>query len=162
MAVVQTKSQGITAQDAFTSVNSNIQQGNGRTDIGVAPIANGDSIASVIRLVRLQSNARITDAWLFNTAVTGAAGDVGLYRTAADGGAVVDADFFTAAASIASASAGTNVIGGNVLSPANREKRLWEALGLTADPVTYYDVAVTLTAAATAAGTVGIELKWAI
>ncbi len=162
MAVVQTKSQGITAQDAFTSVNSNIQQGSTRSDVGVAPVANGDSIASVIRLVRVQSNARISDAWLFTTAITGAAGDVGLYRTAADGGAVVDADFFIAAQSLATASPGLNVIGGNVLAPANREKRLWEALGLTADPVTYYDVAVTLTAAATAAGTLGIELKWSI
>lgn len=162
MAVVQTKSQGITAQDAFTTVNSNIQQGGTRSDVGVAPVANGDSIASVIRLVRVQSNARISDAWLFTTAITGAAGDVGLYRTAADGGAVVDADFFIAAQSLATASPGLNVIGGNVLAPANREKRLWEALGLTADPVTYYDVAVTLTAAATAAGTLGIELKWSI
>lgn len=99
---------------------------------------------------------------MFNTAITSAAGDIGLYRTTADGGAVVDADFFTAAASLATASAGTNVIGGNVLAPANREKRLWEALGLAADPVTYYDVAVTLTAAATAAGTVGIQLSWVI
>lgn len=162
MAVVQTKSQGITAQDSYTTVNSNVQQGGMRSDVGVAPVANGDSIASVIRLVRVQSNARITGAHLFCTAITGAAGDVGLYRTAADGGAVVDADFFTAAQTLATAAVTINVTGGNVLAPVNREKRLWEALGLAADPVTYYDVAVTLTAAATAAGTVGIELNWTI
>lgn len=162
MAVELVKSAGITAQDLNNSVDSKIQQGGVRSTVGIGAVTNTASIASIVRLVRIQSNARITLASLFCTAITSAAGDVGLYRTADDGGAVVDADFFIAAQTLAAASPGLNVIGGNLLSPANREKRLWEALGLAADPGIYYDVAVTLTAAATAAGTMGLELQWVI
>ena len=162
MAVELVKSAGITSQDAKLSVNSYIQQGGLRRDVGIGAVPAAASIASIVRLVRVQSNACISSLSLFTTAITGAAGDVGLYRTASDGGAVVDADFFIAAQTLAAASPGINVIGGNVLSPANREKRIWEALGLTADPVTYYDVAVTFTAAGTPAGTVGLEMYWAI
>lgn len=162
MAIELVKSAGITAQDLNQSANSYIQQGNVRSAVGTGAVSATASIASIIRLARIQSNARITVASLFCTAITSAAGDVGLYRTADDGGAVVDADFFIAAQTLAAASPGINVIGGNALAPANREKRLWEALGLTADPNVYYDVAVTLTAAATALGTMGIELDWTI
>lgn len=162
MAVELVKSAGITAQDANESVNSFKQQGPVRSAVGIGALSSTASIASIVRLFRIQSNARISSLSLFCTAITSAAGDVGLYRTADDGGAVVDADAFIAAQSIATASPGINVIGGNLLSPANREKRLWEALGLTADPNIYYDVAVTLTAAATAAGTVGLECTWTI
>lgn len=143
-------------------MNSFNQQGGVRSGVGIGAVTNTASIASIIRLVRIQSNARLTCLSLFCTAITSAAGDVGLYRTADDGGAVVDADAFIAAQTLAAASPGINVIGGNLLSPANREKRLWEALGLSADPNTYYDIAVTLTAAATAAGTMGIEVGWTI
>jgi hypothetical protein len=162
MAVELVKSAGITAQDNNLSVNSYIEQGGVRSAVGTGAVTATASIASIIRLVRIQSNARLASLSLFCTAITSAAGDVGLYRTADDGGAVVDADAFIAAQTLAAASPGINVIGGNLLSPANREKRLWEALGLTADPITYYDIAVTLTAAATAIGTMGIEVEWTI
>lgn len=162
MAVELVKSAGITAQDANESVNSFKQQGPVRSAVGIGALSATASIASIVRLFRIQSNARICALSAFCTAITSAAGDIGLYRTADDGGAVVDADFFIAAQTLAAASPGLNVIGGNALSPANREKRLWEALGLTADPGIYYDVAVTLTAAATAAGTVGLECTWTI
>lgn len=162
MAVVNTKSASVTAHDAGTSVNSAESNGVLRTDVGVVAVANGDSITSTLRVCRVPSNARVSALSLFCTAITSAAGDVGLYQTAANGGAVVDADFFIAAQSIATASAGINVIGGNVLSPANRAKRLWEALALPTDPGRDYDVTVTLTAAATAAGSVGVDIAFTI
>lgn len=165
MAVVTVKSQAITDQDAGTAVLATVANGNVRSSVGntaLNGVLNGDSIGSTYRLVRVPSNARMTDLSLFTTAITSGAADVGLYRTAADGGAVVDADFFIAAQSIATASPGLNVIGGNALSPANRSKRLWEALNLTADPGIYYDITLTLTAATTAAGTMGLEAKWTI
>jgi hypothetical protein len=51
---------------------------------------------------------------------------------------------------------------GNVLSAANAEKRIWEALGLTADPKIMYDVCTTLTAAADAAGTLFLDCDYVI
>lgn len=127
-------------------------------------VNNTDSIASTYRVLRVSSNALVTDAVLFNGAVTGAAADIGLYQTPANGGLVVDADFFAAAQSIATASAGTNVLGGNTATygPANRGKRIWEVLGLTTDPQRDYDVVLTLTAAATATAPAGISLKYVI
>lgn len=162
MAVVNLKSASVTAHDAGTSVNSSESNGIIRSDVGLAAVANGDSIASTIRLCRIPSNARVAALSLFCTAITSAAADVGLYQTAGNGGAVVDADFFAAAQTLAAASAGINVIGGNALAPANRTKRLWEALGLTVDPGRDYDVTLTLTAAATAAGTVGADMLFTI
>lgn len=162
MAVVNQKSAQITTQDSGAMANAWIAGGGLRTDVAQVAIANGDSIASTFRLVRVPSNARLSSLSLFTTAVTGAAADVGLYQTTANGGAVVDADAFFAAQSIATASPGLNVLGGNLLSPANREKRLWEALGLTADPLRDYDITLTLTAAATAAGAAGVECIYTI
>jgi hypothetical protein len=66
---------------------------------------------------------------------TTVAADVGLYDTAANGGAVVDADFYASAVSFASGPYNAVdvtyealVAGGSL---ANGEKRIWEALGLT-------------------------------
>lgn len=160
MAVVTLKSAQITAADAGQLVNASVAGGEAESAVGTSAVANGDSIGSTYRLVRVPSNARMVDVSVFCTAITGAAADFGLYQTAANGGAVVDADFFTAAQTIATASAGIRVIGGNVLSPANREKRIWEALGLMVDTNRQYDVVATLTAAATAAGTVGVDASY--
>lgn len=159
MAVVAVKSAGITNADAGTPVNAALSGASVESAVGLATVANGDSIGSVYRLVRVASNARMSALSLFTTAITTCAGDVGLYQTAANGGAVVDADFFGAAQSLATASAGINVLGGNILAPANREKRIWEALGLSADPNRQYDIAVTLTAAAGSAGTIGVDAQ---
>lgn len=161
MAVVNTKSAPITDADANVAVNSYKSGGRVRASIGVAAVANGDSIGSTIRLCRVHSSARVTGAETFCTAITSAAANFGLYQTAGNGGAVVDADFFAAGQTIATASAGINILGANTATygPANREKRIWEVLGLTSDPGVYYDVTATLTAAATAAGTVGAYVE---
>jgi hypothetical protein len=165
MAVVAVKSTSITNRDAGTQSPSYVNAANTRTTIDTVPVANGDSIASVLRVCRIQSNARLGRVTLFNTAITGAAADIGLYQIALYGGAVVDADFFSAAQSLAAAATGTNVMSGNLLSganSANRNKRLWEILGLPSDPGREYDVALTLTAAATAAGTAGLEVEYVL
>lgn len=162
MAVNPLSSTSITNADANVAVNAYLNGASPRSAVGLVTALNGDSIGSIYRFIRVPSNARMCDLSAFCAAITTGAMDIGLYRTAADGGAVVDADFFTAAQSIATASAGINVLGGNVLAPANRNKRLWEALGLTADPQCYYDIAGTLTAATTAGGAVGVEGKWVV
>lgn len=162
MAVVNLKSLQITAADAGQLVNASTAGGKVESFVGISALANGDSIGSTYRLARVPSNARMSALSAFTTAITTCAGDIGLYQTTANGGAVVDADFFIAAQTLAAASAGLNVIGGNVLAPANREKRIWEALGLTADPQRQYDVVLTLTAAAGSAGTAGLEGSYTV
>lgn len=162
-AVVNTKSTVVTNGDA-TPVDLSaayLSHGRLREAVGTLEAVNGDSIGSVYRLVRIWSGCRASQVLLACDAITTCAGDVGLYKTAADGGAVVDADFFASAQSLAAALTGTDVTHeSGVFGVEAVEKRLWEALGLTADPKIWYDVAVTLTAAAGSAGTVSAKVRY--
>lgn len=165
MAVVAVKSTSTTNRDAGNQSPSYVNAANDRSALDTVAVTNGDSIASVFRVCRIPSNARISRVTLFCTAITSGAADVGLYQTATYGGAVVDADFFIAAQTIATASGAINVMNGNLLSganSANRNKRVWEVLGLTSDPGRDYDVALTLTAAAAATGTAGLEVEYVL
>lgn len=161
MAVVNVKSTVITNADALPAVINTAQLADGqlRNKRGVVAVANGDSINSTYRFGRIKSNDLVQSVLLSCTAITGGAMDVGLYRTANDGGAVVDADFFASAQSIATALAQTNITReSGVVTVANMEKPLWEALGLSADPQVEYDVVGTLTAAAAAAGSMALDI----
>lgn len=164
MAVVNVTSASLTSRNSGVAANVPFASGDLEVIVGQMPVTNTDSIASTYRVQRISSNAIVTAAFLFNGAVTGAAADVGLYQTAANGGLVVDADFFAAAQSIAVASAGVSILGSNTATygPANREKRIWEVLGLAADPQRDYDVVLTLTAAATATAPAGVSINYTI
>lgn len=167
MAVVTTKSGVITNRDASPRVvsNSNVARGELAGFCGTLEVANGDSIASKLIMGSIPSNAANITLKLYCDAITSAAADIGLYRNTADGGAVVDADFFASAQSIAAAiTTGTEVQheadatdAGAGYGLADVEKPLWQALGLSSDPGVIYDVVLTLTAAATAAGTVALR-----
>lgn len=162
MAVVTTKSAAITARDANTAGNSRNTEAVLRKSRGMASAVSGDSIASKYVLCSVPSNAVVGKVELTCSAITTCAGDVGLYRNTRDGGAVVSVAFFKAAASLATALSGSNITYDNVLTKANAEKPLWEALSLTSDPGVIYDVVVTLTAAAGSAGTVMTEVEYTI
>lgn len=165
MAVVFTKSAPITNRDAIPSVltNSRVQASDISESIGLVPVANGDSIASIFRMAEVPSNARVSDLHIKCGAITSAAADIGVYRNTRDGGAVVDADFFASAQSIASALAvWTDVLqesGVNTL--ALQQMPLWQALGFAADPNTTFDIAATLTAAATAGADLVLRVRYA-
>ena len=169
MAVVATKSAAITLFDASqqTLVSTKILGGRVREAVGVLEVANGDSIASILRLCRIPSRARISRVLLSCDAITSAAGDIGVYQIAANGGAVIDVDHFASAQSIASALVNSDVgheadaaDAGAGFGLADVEKPLWQSLGLSADPQKFYDIAVTLTAAATAGGTLVLRVQW--
>jgi hypothetical protein len=167
MAVEARKTAQIANMDAVPIVMApaNIMDGNMKVAVGTVEVVNADSIASTYRMVRLPSNAIVQRVLLSCDAITSAAADVGVYQTAQFGGAVVDADFFASAQSIASALVNTDVTheadaadagAGNGLADA--EKMLWQGLGLTADPGRDYDIVATLTAAATATGTLTMRV----
>jgi hypothetical protein len=159
MAVEARKSSLITNADTVPAVlnNPRIDGGFERTKVATAAVTNSDSIASTYRLFRVPSNAVMTDLRVYCPAITTAATDIGLYRTEKDGGAVVDADLFTSAQVLTSALNGTDVLHeSGIFSLVNSGKELWDALGLTSDPSVFYDVTMTLTAAAGATGTVKV------
>lgn len=165
MAVANTKSTQITNADATPRLltTSYIAGGLKRISRGTVETLVTDDAASVYRLVRLPSNAVIDHIWLASDAITGAsASDVGVYQTADNGGAVVDADFFATDVDISSATAFTDVIlEATVTDKAKVEYRLWELLGLTTDPVRDYDIAVTVNDV-TAAGTISMKVEWTV
>ena len=157
MAVVAVKSTLITNADATPVVlnSPRVDGGDERVAVATADIASGDSIASTYRMFRVPSNAVMTDLRIYSPDIgTTTISDIGLY--AADGGAVVDADFFASALSLKDGALnGTDVLHeSTVFSIANSGKELWSALSLSSDPGVMYDVTFTLTAAADAAGTV--------
>jgi hypothetical protein len=123
---------------------------------GLVTCAADDTANSIHRFVRVPSNARISQV-LFSTADATTAGaiDIGVYKIAANGGAVVDADLFASA---------LDLTGGPMLNlDVTRESGqysyaegilpLWGVLGLSADPLTEYDIAATITTTYNAAGT---------
>jgi hypothetical protein len=159
MAINAYKTSAITNLDATPIVRANpwVHGGNSKRFAGTVEAVNGDSIGSTYRMFRIGSWMRPVSLVLFCDAITTCAADLGLYRSAADGGAVVSQSLFASAQSLASAvTAGTN-IRFEQDDIANIEKRVWELLGLTADPNLEYDVAFTLTAAAGAGGTISLD-----
>ena len=121
------------------------------------------SITSVIRLVSIPSNAIITGLYLQSAAPTAGKFDVGLYRTHGDGGAVVDQDFFATAVDCATAVVITDVpteSGTNTI--AKQSQPIWQAAGMSADPKSQLDIALTVvtTDVTTGTGAVSIRAKY--
>lgn len=159
MAVVTTKSTAITNLDATRLVQNTplIQRGVLKNSLGYVAVGSADSIASQYRMCRIRSADCLRSLSLFCSAITSAAANIGLYGI--NGGvAVVSPTYgsgaaacFASAQSLASALNGLNVTY-SVTTLDLAEKRVWELLGFTSDPGVEYDLTVTLTAAATAAG----------
>ena len=164
MAVVTTKSTAVTHADAASQTNNSqkIAGGRLREDVGTLEAVSGDSIGSIYRLARVKSGSRISQVLLSCDAITTCAGDVGIYDIASvNSGAVVDADFFASAQSLATALVNTDVTHeSGVFGVEDVEQPLWQALGLSADPNKLYDIAVTLTAAAGSAGTMSMKVRY--
>lgn len=154
MAVVNVKSDVLTDIDAVPSVKVNASRKGGpvKVDIGSATFAASDA-TSVARVLRVRSDVRMTALRLGSADLgTGGTVDIGVHQTEANGGAVVDADFFASAVDTDTAALKlTDVLNeSGVVTLANYGKRLWEQLGLSADPNLEYDITITRN---TAAGT---------
>jgi hypothetical protein len=165
MAVVFTKSAALTLLDTPGGALPVSRQSRAELKgaVGKVEVSSTDSIASIFRLLRVPSACRVIQLLLRCTAVTGAIGDFGVYRTPADGGAVVDVDFFATAQTMAAALAiWTDITNeSTTYDPTKIEQPLWQALGMSADPQSYLDIAITLTAAATAAGQATLAVHYA-
>jgi hypothetical protein len=161
MAVVTNKSSIVTNATATPRVinNSHLQSASVRACSGLATMAATDEATSTYRLFRVRSNEMVHQLVAYcldiGTTVTG---DVGLYQTDENGGAVADVDFFSSAVSFKDGALNGSDITFEAMAnnglPANGEKRIWEQLGLSADPAREYDVVLTTTANTDAAGVV--------
>lgn len=165
MAVVSKYSTAMTNARATPVVlnSANLTNGNVRASQGFAVIASGDSATSKFFLFRIKSSDRIESVKVYSPDIgTTTAGDIGLYDSAT--GVVADVDFIASALSLSGGALnGTDITfesgaAGGLIT--NAEKRVWEALGLTSDPGKEYDVVLTLTGDADAAGTALFRMQF--
>lgn len=158
MAVVNTKSTIVSNADATPVVltSPRIAGGYVAAEVATVEVAAADDDGSVFRLFRLPSNAKVLSIRILNDAITGGTSyDLGLYRTADDGGAVVDADAYGSAIDMSSARTTAFFDGAyEAADIANIEKEVWQNAGLSSDPSVLYDVCLTANTVGTAAGTI--------
>lgn len=129
------------------------------TGTGLLEVSTATDVGDELRFFRVRSNAVIKQVLLSCDAVAvGGAMDVGIYRTDDDGGAVVDADHFASATVVTTALVDSNIAHeSGVYGIEDKDKPLWEALGLSADSQVWYDVVGTVTTDMGGAGTIGLE-----
>ncbi len=166
MGVANTKSTAITNLDATPQVKNPLYLMGGvlREARGTVELAAADDNDSVYRMVRVHSSWLISEIKRFNDAITsGADFDVGLYQTAANGGAVKNINCFADAVSLTSAS----LVGVQDLFEAGAdegvedlEKRVWEYAGDTSDPGRFYDLCYTGVAVGSGAGTLSVIVRY--
>jgi len=164
MAVVTVKSAGITNRDAVPAVlnNAAVINANLKCSAGLVTITSGDNINSTYAVCTIPSNALVRALWLTAPDIgTTTAADIGLYDVTAAGGAVVSGQLFQAGAVLnAGPYQRVDYGSGKTITVANSEKRIWELLGLAADPVKNYDVVLKLTGTADATGAVLLEVVY--
>ncbi len=165
MAIANTKSTAVSNRDASPRVPSpaHLVRGPLFEAVGTVEIAVADDDNSVYRMARLRSSDRVSQLTVFYDSITGGTGfELGVYRTADDGGAVVDSDLFAGATSLATGTTtGTELAFKSSASDIARiDKRIWELLGLSADPQIDYDVAFTATTVGATAGTVSLRVRF--
>lgn len=158
----------ITNAVATPAVATNSNQSAGRvfSAKSVATVSATQAAADIVRFVRVPSNARI-DAVLLSTADATTAGaiDIGVYQTAGNGGAVVDADLFASALALTGGPFfnSDQTFESTQYTYAESCLPLWQVLGLTADPNREYDIAATVTTTGDAMGTtMALEVRYVI
>lgn len=164
LAVENHKSTIVTNADATPVDLSNplISHGRLREQVAKKEVAAADDDATVVRLFRVWSGWRISTIEIGSDALsTGAAWELGVFQTAENGGAVVDADEFASGIDLSAATVLTDKTYEAAATEIDKiEMPLWERIGLTEDPKRWYDIALYATAAGTAAGTVAGRLRY--
>lgn len=166
MGTANTKCNNVTNLDATPRVMNPTYLMGGilKEQVGTVEIAAADDNNSVYRVGRVHSSWRISDIVRYNDAITsGADYDVGLYDTAANGGAVVNINCFADAVSLVSASVtGTKDLyeAGSDVGVEDIEQRVWEMAGLTEDPGKFMDVCYTGVTVGSGAGTLSVKIRY--
>jgi hypothetical protein len=124
------------------------------------------SITSIIRMCEIPAHSTVHSITFASAAQTAGKFDIGLYRTNADGGAVVDQDFFASVVDCASAVVLTDETNESTTNTiAKQNQPIWQAAGATEPPKgTMYDVALTVvsTDVTTGTGAVGVKVLYVI
>jgi hypothetical protein len=165
MAVETLKSVGITNRDASPPVLNTAGRVGAAGRVfevfdGIAIMPASASVGSTIRCVSVPSSAVVSSVKVHSGAQAAGAFDIGVYRNTRDGGAVVDADFFASAHSVAAAVLGVEVSEeSTVYTIAKQKQPLWQAVGLTSDPGGELDIVATCATTAVTTGLAAYALR---
>ena len=166
MAVVNSKSTRVSNADAAVQTLSSVvvQHGRKRSSVATFEAVNGDSIGSTYRMHRVHSSWRISKVLLYCDAITTCTADLGLYNVPGRGsaaGTVVSATTYATAQSLAAAITVSPVnIAFEAKDIALAERQVWQDAVAARDLGYWYDLVLTLTAAAGSAGTITLELEY--
>lgn len=161
MAVVNTKSTQITNGDAgsTTLTNSAVSCGKVISAVATLEVAAADEDTSTYRMVRVHSSWLILSVKVFCDAITaGTSFHIGLYQTAANGGAAADADVFATAVDLSTAIVTGSEVRFEVANIDGITKPVWELLGLTEDNNRWYDLTLLANTVGSAAGTISVAV----
>lgn len=184
MAVVNTLATLVSNYNAQPRIlSSGYEAGaNDTNTVGIVAAVSTDSIASTYRFGFVPSGARILDIQLQNDATTAGVWQLGIYNNTQQGITTVTAGVSTTAAAGAVPVANANLIFGTGISTAaantawksvyaptilaaaqtasNCRLRVWELLGLDADPFYEFHMVLTATTAPTANGKIALQYTW--
>ena len=161
MAIVHVKSTPVTNADATPVVPNTTGEGAKGYLVevsGYVTIPASASDDSTLRFVRVPTTAKVKSVRFASEAQAAGACNIGVYYPTTGYTGVpdlvantIDEAFFASAVALTSASGWTDVTheagAGYLLSEINTP--LWQALGLTADPGGFFDIAMTLSTAVT-------------
>ncbi len=134
----------------------------------------GKTNGSVYRFVRIPSYARVKSLTVAGGAQTVGKYDWGLYHSdsTTDGtpatknnGTIINSDslsYFASDYSFASAVNDVDITNLRLHTPAQRNKPMWQAVGLATDPSGFFDVAATLRTDLTTGAIMGVAVEFAI
>ncbi len=169
MGVVNTKASAITNADAiYPYVLSAPYLTKGALFCAAGKVATTatDSAGSLYKFIRIPSGARIHNMEIFSDAITGMSSNtVGLYDIqdrSSNQGAAVSAALFATGIDLSVAQTEPYDVIFNNLGISNIEKRVWELLGLSADPFKFYDVTIVSTNGSTAIGNLAMRMAYTI
>ena len=179
MAVDHVKSTPVTNLDAVPATQNTAGEGGPgylQAATGSAVAVASSSVGATYQLVRLPSNAKVSSLMFESEAQTAGKFDVGVFY-ATDGRSgpskatsilvadAINATFFASAIDCASAVAPTEIINESLTNTlVKRVQPLWQALGLTSDPMCMFDIvaSVITTAVTTGTGRFGVKATYTI
>lgn len=132
------------------------------TGPGIVEVSTSEDVGDILNFAYIPSNALVHRVLLSCDAIaaTGAM-DIGLYRTADDGGAAVDVDLFADGQVVTAALKNSDVTHeSGIYGIEDKNKPLWEALNLSEDPNVTYVIAGTITADMGGAGTIVVAAEY--
>jgi hypothetical protein len=133
------------------------------TGLGRVAVTTAEVSPNILRFVEIPANAVVRQVQLACTAVASAGAiNIGVYRSAADGGTVVDDDLFASAVVVTSALSNSDVtFESGQYTIAEADQPLWQAAGLTEPPASgKLVIGGTVTTNMGGSGTIGVNVNY--